>query len=435
MFTLLGAIDFHKLTGSKDDDCVDRLNHVHTVVVLTLLAFIATGSMLVGSPMNCWTPAHFSYSYESYVQSYCWVKNTYYIPMDQPIPGEQVKRESEELTYYQWAPFILLSMALLFKLPYVVWRLFNQASGIDLGRVSQTTDSMLTMTTAKRAANMDGIARMVDRWLKAHRLYQWNAFAHFRRLVSRVLCVFGMKRDSSYLTLLYVSVKMMYLVNVVCQFLLLNAFMGDWYVMYGIDVMRGLFVHGKWTESPRFPTVTLCDFDIRQLANIQRYTVQCTLPVNMYNDKLFFFLWFWLIFVGLATTGSLFLWLWRMYYSQNHVDYVQKYLILQDKVKEEDKTLVRKFVRKYLRDDGVFLLRLMALNSNVVMMADVTAQLWDRYKKNSAEKSDVSSTEENPVVNNSSSPSPPPSVFPIPSTSMGATDEFTTSGHEKGLSL
>ncbi|KAL8564087.1 hypothetical protein ACOMHN_034564 [Nucella lapillus] len=390
----LELVDFNRLTGGKDDDSADRLNHVHTVVLLVLFAFTATGSMLVGSPMDCWTPAHFSYSYESYVQSYCWVKNTYYIPMDQPIPGEQVKRESEELTYYQWAPFILLFMALLFKLPCVVWRLFNQASGIDLGRVSAMTKSLLSMSNEDRESGVKRIAIQVDCWLKAHRLYQWNTLAHIRQRVSRLLCIFASKRESSYLTHLYIFVKLMYLVNVVCQFVLLNAFMGNWYISYGVENLWAIFKNGEWTESPRFPRVTLCDFHIRELANVQHWTVQCVLPINMFNEKLFFILWFWLVWVGLVTAGSTLLWLWRIFHKQSHMDYIKKYLVILDKYKKEDKKLVRKFAEDYLRDDGIFLLRLVAQNSNIILLSDTIGELWELYKKKAQEKVTDSSSGE-----------------------------------------
>ena len=45
----------------------------------------------------------------------------------------------------------------------------------------------------------------------------------------------------------------------------------------------------------------------------------------------------------------------------------------------EDSKAVDQFVREYLRVDGVFLLRLIAHNTNGVAAADITAALWSAW--------------------------------------------------------
>ena len=100
------------------------------------------------------------------------------------------------------------------------------------------------------------------------------------------------------------------------EIFLLDAFLGmrSEYYIYGLTVVGGLLKSSAtsatvdWPLSERFPRVTLCDFQVRQLANVQPYTVQCVLPINLFNEKIFLLIWFWLIFVAVATFVSLLHW-------------------------------------------------------------------------------------------------------------------------------
>ena len=63
--------------------------------------------------------------------------------------------------------------------------------------------------------------------------------------------------------------------------------------------------------SVRFPRVTMCDLKVRRLGAVHDYNVQCVLPINLFNEMIFLFVWFWLVLVGLVTTASLLMWITR----------------------------------------------------------------------------------------------------------------------------
>lgn len=61
---------------------------------------------------------------------------------------------------------------------------------------------------------------------------------------------------------------------------------GDGYHIFGWQAMVDLFSGLDWQASPMFPRITLCSFEIRRMGNnIHRYTVQCLLSVNLFNEK------------------------------------------------------------------------------------------------------------------------------------------------------
>jgi len=47
---------------------------------------------------------------------------------------------------------------------------------------------------------------------------------------------------------------------------------------------------------------------------------------------------------------------------------------------DRDRKLSHKFAEMYLRQDGVFVLKLVAKNSTDLVVADIVAALWDNYK-------------------------------------------------------
>jgi hypothetical protein len=52
------------------------------------------------------------------------------------------------------------------------------------------------------------------------------------------------------------------------------------------------------------------------------YTVQCVLPVNLFSEKVFVLVWFWLVFVALATVISTLVWLRRLLFTAVQRKYV-----------------------------------------------------------------------------------------------------------------
>ena len=64
----------------------------------------------------------------------------------------------------------------------------------------------------------------------------------------------------------------------------------------------------------------------------QTYTVLCVLPMNIFNERIFLFLWFWLIFVAIVTFISLLLWISRIMCRTNRLVLVKKYLKMHSRL-------------------------------------------------------------------------------------------------------
>jgi hypothetical protein len=315
------------------------------------------------------------------------------------IPENISERQDAEITYYQWVPLILLFMAFLFKLPNVVWRIFNGGSGLNLDKIVLFAEQSQLASPEEREKSIRSLANFVDKWLDSNVERNWNVFNRTKQQISRYLCFFCNKKAGKYLVALYLFVKVLYVFNAIGQVFLLNAFLSTSFNFYGFEFLQNLNSDRPWRESPRFPRVTLCDFQIRQLQNVQRFTVQCVLPINLFNEKIFIFIWFWLIFIAILAVYNFFMWIYIVMFNANKVQYVKKYLKINNELHTSfDKKLCAKFAENYMRDDGVFVLRVIAKNSTDLVVTDLVKELWNLYKnkQNTRKSDDVKELE--PVV-------------------------------------
>lgn len=208
-----------------------------------------------------------------------------------------------------------------------------------------------------------------------------------RSFLARNACLVCGRRYGNYLLALYLWVKFLYVVNCISQLFLLNAFLRTDFHVYGIEVMSTFFnsAEADYSYSQRFPRVTLCDFRIRQLANTHRHTVQCVLPINLFNEKIFIFIWFWLVLMAFISALNFIVWTFRVICLRNQVYFVKRHLrhMLQDSQDLDDvKKLGKGFVMDYLRHDGLLVLRLLEINTNHLVTAELVASLWQQFKFN-----------------------------------------------------
>ncbi len=126
--------------------------------------------------------------------------------------------------------------------------------------------------------------------------------------------------------------------------------------------------------------------------------MQCVLSINLFNEKIFIFLWFWLLVVSIFNVFDLFSWTYTLVInSHERYHYVKKRLtalnptngtlrsLAVDLTDPEEKRLFKKFVNTYLREDGVLALRLLSRNSQDLVVSEVVANLFRLFKQQNRE--------------------------------------------------
>ena len=210
----------------------------------------------------------------------------------------------------------------------------------------------------------------------------------------RVFCITKGKRYGNFLLVLFIFVKILYVTNSILQLFMLNQFLGNDFLILGIEVITKVWNGDDWSQINRFPRVTLCDFRIREVGIVHRYTVQCVLSINMFNEKIFIFLWYWLCFLSIFNIFDLIGWSYSLIInSHERYIYVKRRLLFLTKpsslhatsnqnapmMNYKNKKMFRKFVNNYLKEDGVLALRLLSCNAQDLIVSEVISKLYDLY--------------------------------------------------------
>jgi len=124
--------------------------------------------------------------------------------------------------------------------------------------------------------------------------------------------------------------------------------------------------------------------------------VQCVLVINIFNEKIFIFLWFWYCLLMVITACSLIEWLWLVFVPYSGRSFLENHLQLSEMPFDPEggrlvasSTLIRtiagsrpdmdRFINKYLHLDGVFILRMITAHTGFIFGTEMVLSLWRTF--------------------------------------------------------
>ncbi|KAK6023148.1 Innexin, partial [Ostertagia ostertagi] len=216
-----------------------------------------------------------------------------------------------------------------------------------------------------------------------HRAFFGNASPIILVVVHKTVTCLNYQYSSGFVSAVYLFTKGLYLINSVVQLWLMNKFLGtNKYQWYGLGVIRDIISGVEWDKSGFFPRSAICDFEVRQVANIQKYSVQCVLVINIFNEKIFFILWFWYLMLFAAAAFTFISWFVLLLvpcFSRWFIEQHLELSTLEHQSASETSSNVHKFVYEYLRRDGVFVLRMVSSHAGIIFGTDLILELWSAF--------------------------------------------------------
>lgn len=286
MFDVFGSVKgLLKLDSVRIDNNIFRLHYKGTVIILIAFSLLVTSRQYIGDPIDCIVEG----IPLNVMDTYCWIYSTFTIPnrlagrvgKDVPHAGVSTHVEGEDHQkyhkYYQWVCFVLFFQAILFYTPRYLWKTWEG------GRIKMLVLDLNCPIVAEDTKN-DRKKLLVDYF--ALNLHTQNFYA-YRFIVCEILNF----------------------INVVGQIYFMDFFLDGEFSTYGREVVRFTELDQEDRTDPMsrvFPKVTKCTFHkYGPSGTIERHDGLCVLPLNIVNEKIYVFLWFWFVLLSVLTALSL----------------------------------------------------------------------------------------------------------------------------------
>jgi len=278
-----------KLVEATPESWVNKLHYRITCMLLLVAVMLVTCTEWISGTDSIIECMHGESLPEDVVKMYCYIQGTFVIPRhyvgEETQIGNHVsqtgvgpynpdKDDVSVKAYYQWVPFVLFLQAMMFYLPHII---YEMAEGKKVKNIMGSLHLFVLKKEVRKSAECD----LSDYYVETMGIHDgWGLqvlLAH---------CV--------------------YLINVVGQMFFTDAFLGYEFSKYGLaSAISQLDLEPSDRIDPMsevFPRVTKCTFHkYGPSGGIQRHDIQCVLPINIINEKIYVFLWFWLCILSVLT--------------------------------------------------------------------------------------------------------------------------------------
>lgn len=278
-----GLKSFFKTNASVIDNSIFRLHYKVTGVILIAFSILVTGRQYIGDPIDCTTKKDDGIS-EAMMDTFCWVHTTFSLPKSWHeevgshviYPGVGNYRQGDAKVYhayYQWVCFVLFLQAILFYIPRYFWKAME--GGKIKNIVLELSSPILPEETKTK-----------------------NRTLLVEYLVSNL-------NNNNFYFICFTLAEILNFVNVVGQIFLMDTFLGGLFLKYGIRAVE--FTEWDWSVryDPMievFPRLTKCDFyKFGSGGSVEHFKELCVLPINIINEKIYVFLWFWFVILSVLS--------------------------------------------------------------------------------------------------------------------------------------
>jgi len=346
------------------DNTTFRLHYQYTFAILCLASLLQTAKQYFGDPIDCIVDGVPG----GVFKTYCWIHGTFTLPsqltgrdgVNRPHPGVgphpapahdtnliSVTEDGDEIrhAWYQWVVFVLFLQALMCYFPHFLWKSWE---GGKLSLLLQNLDQRSLENDPEHTKDRRTvITNYVVRNMRTHNMYTYK----------------------------FIFCEFLNLVNIIGQMYLMDDFFGGQFTTYGSDVLRmtGQEMENRVDPMAKvFPKMSKCTFHkYGPSGTIQNHDGLCILPINIINEKIYIFIWFWFMLL-IVWTGIFFCFRAVTVFSR-----YSRYLVFCGRAKSSNRGDIALVMDKCWFGDWFILMQL-CKNMDPMIFHDLVTDLRDR---------------------------------------------------------
>ncbi|KAL5276553.1 hypothetical protein ACFFRR_002024 [Megaselia abdita] len=287
------------------DNGVFKLHYRWTFAILMVATILVSSRQYIGEHIKCISDT----INQHVIESFCFFTTTFTVGKHMnesslksgaiPHPGVgpyvQEVDEVKHHAYYQWVPFVLFGQALMFYLPHLLWkswekkRIYNLVNGLKMIGITRHIGKAMTVGGRDIPSMIETDTRVNDIKESFKNRLSCNEFWGGKLVLCEVLN----------------------LANIVLQIYITNKFLGGQFLRLGLWFLREDWQGPMDSLDIVFPKVTKCEFHkFGPSGSIQNHDTLCVMALNVINEKIYVFLWFWFLIVLIASTAAV---IWRFF--------------------------------------------------------------------------------------------------------------------------
>lgn len=220
-----------------------------------------------------------------------------------PHPGIGPMLQDDEVrhhAYYQWVPFVLFLQALCFYAPHLIWR------SLEKGRLKVLVHGMQMIALSEFVRQGEDLV--------INKSYTLHTKINIDRRVGVIkrefLRIYEHLHLNNHFATKLVTCEMLCMFNLLLQVYMTQRFLSGQFVTLGLKFLHEDFLGKMDALDVVFPKVTKCIFHkYGASGTIQHHDALCVMALNVINEKIYTFLWFWYIILFFVTCLAI---LWRL---------------------------------------------------------------------------------------------------------------------------